>query len=193
MNEPLGQIAETCEAILLSSGLAEEAYQRYAFAANRAATYLATFRSICRKYPQKEPRTILEDLVANTSGDEGKWFAAAKGAKLYDLALKLAQKSPVDHRTLIRAADDFRETETLSALNCGLMALYWICAGRAYDVTTGEILTAYDLMLRAAVVGRCTESALRQLRKMLEDFPQDRMVKGALVGKAELWRIDTPV
>ncbi|MCX7143853.1 MAG: hypothetical protein NT123_22995 [Proteobacteria bacterium] len=189
-NEPMGQIAEACEAILLSSGLADEAYQRYAVDANQAGTYLAKFGAICRKYPHKKPEAILEDLIASTPGDEGKWFAAAKNAKLYDLAVKLAQKSPVDHRTLIRAAEDFAATEPLFALNSGLMALYWICAGRAYDATTGEILTAYNLTLAAAEVAQCKEVALKQIRDMLEGFPQERLVKGALARAAELWAAD---
>jgi len=193
LNEPLGQIAEACEAILLSSGLADEAYQRYAFDANRAGTYLTTFRAICRKYPHKTPEAILEDLVASRPGEEGKWFAAAKDAKLYDLALKLAQKSPVDHRTLIRAAADYTETEPSFAQNSGLMALYWICAGRAYDVTTGEILTAYDLTLRAAEILQSRDAVLKQIRIMLESFPQDRLVKAALARAAELWRVDPSV
>lgn len=41
LNQPLGQIAEACESILLSSSLADEAYQRYAFDAEQAGTYLA--------------------------------------------------------------------------------------------------------------------------------------------------------
>jgi tetratricopeptide (TPR) repeat protein len=180
LNEPLGLIAEACEAILISSGLKDEAYQRYAFEANHGGTYLTTFRVICRKYPHKAPEVVLNDLAVRTPGEEGKWFAAAKDAGLYDLALKLAKRSPVDHRTLIRAADDFAENEPAFALNCGLMALYWICAGRAYEATAGEVLTAYARMLRAADVAQCAEAAREQLRKMLESFPQERFVRGAL-------------
>jgi hypothetical protein len=55
-NNPDGQIARACEAILLSSGLAEEAYQRYASEANQGTTYLATFRAIAKKYPHKGKR-----------------------------------------------------------------------------------------------------------------------------------------
>jgi hypothetical protein len=188
LNEPLGRIAETCEAILLSSGLANEAYQRYSLAANRAGTYLATFRAICRKYPCMEPAEILTDLVASTPGEEGKWFAAAKDAKLYDLALKLAQMSPVDHRTLIRSAEDFAMTEPHFALISGLLALYWICAGRAYEASVGDVQKAYDLTLRAADVAHGKESALKQIRQMLEDFPQERFVKSALANANQLWR-----
>ena len=180
LNEPLGLIAETCEAILISSGLKDEAYQRYAFEANHGGTYLATFRAICRKYPHKAPELVLNDLVAHTPGEEGKWFAAAKDAALYDLALKLASRSPVDHRTLIRAADDFAEKEPGFALNCGLLALYWICEGRAYEATSGEVLTAYAQIRRAADVAHCTEATMEQLRKMLEGFPHERFVRGAL-------------
>jgi hypothetical protein len=179
-NEPEEHIAETCEAILLSSGLAEEAYQRYALVANRAGTYLATFRAICRKYPHKSPEDVLNDLVASTPGDEGKWFAAAKDAKLYDLALKLAHRSQVDHRTLIRSAQDFVTTEPQFALNSGLLALYWICAGRAYEATVGEVQRAYALTLQAADTAQGTASALARIQQILDDFPQERFVRGAL-------------
>lgn len=186
LNEPLGRIAEACEAILLSSGLADEAYQRCALAANRASTYLATFRAICRKYPHMQPADILNDLVASTPGEEGKWFAAAKDAKFYDLALTLAQRSPVDHRTLIRSAEEFAMTEPHFALNSGLLALYWICAGRAYEASVGDVLKAYDLTLRAADLAHGREPALKQIRQMLEGFPQERFVRSALANANEL-------
>ncbi len=185
-NEPSELIAEACEAILLASGLADEAYQRYALVANRAGTYLATFRAICRKYPHKQPEDVLNDLVASTPGEEGKWFAAAKDAKLYDLALKLAQRSPVDHRTLMRSAQDFVTMEPQFALNCGLLALYWICAERAYDATVGEVRRAYDLILQAADTAHGTASALERIRQMLEGFPQERFVRGALANASGL-------
>src|SRR4029078_6492406 len=95
-----------CEEILLSSGFAEEAYVRYAVEANQGTTFLATFRSIAKKYPTEAPAKILEDLVASTPGQEGKWFAAAKDAGLYDKAIALAQRTPCDLRTLTRAARD---------------------------------------------------------------------------------------
>jgi hypothetical protein len=122
----------------------------------------------------------LSDLVANTPGDEGKWFAAAKDAKLYDLALKLAQRSPVDHRTLIRSAQDFVLTEPNFALNSGLLALYWICAGRAYDATVSEVQRAYDLTLQAADTAQGTASALECIQQILDSFPQERFVRRAL-------------
>lgn len=180
LNEPIGLIAETCEAILISSDLMDEAYQRYAFEANHGGTYLTTFRSICRKYPHKAPEVVLTDLVARSPGEDGKWFAAAKDAGLYEVALRLAKQSPVDHRTLIRAAEDFAEKQPSFALNCGLMALYWICAGRAYEATTGEVLTAYSQIRHVAEITQCEDVAMDQLQKMLASFPQERFVRTAL-------------
>ena len=70
LNEPSWLIAQACEEILLSSGMANEAYERYAFEANQAGTYLATFRAICKKYPGRTPGSILADLVDRTPGNK---------------------------------------------------------------------------------------------------------------------------
>lgn len=86
-NDPGRQIAQMCEAILLSCGLSDAAYQRYAIEANQATTYLASFRAITKKHPNQQPEHVLRDLMASTPGLEGKWFAAAKDAGLYDAAI----------------------------------------------------------------------------------------------------------
>lgn len=93
----------------------------------------------------------------------------------------------MDHRTLIRSAEDFAITEPLFALNSGLLALYWICAGRAYDASVGEVRNAYDLTLRAADTTQGRESALKRIRQMLDGFPEERFVRGALTNSTELW------
>lgn len=94
LNDPGWQIAQACEAILLSSGLLDEAYRRYALEANQGTTNLATFRAIATKYPNKPPAEILRDLISSTPGAEGKWFAAAKSTGLFDVAIELATRSP---------------------------------------------------------------------------------------------------
>ncbi|MBI3106109.1 MAG: hypothetical protein HYY95_11145, partial [Candidatus Rokubacteria bacterium] len=88
-DSPVG-IARACEEILLASGRAEEAYQRYALEATRGTSYLATYHALARKYPQKGPEQLLGDLVESTPGDEGKWFATAKEVGLFDQAIQLA-------------------------------------------------------------------------------------------------------
>jgi len=86
LNDSPVAIARACEEVLLSSGFADEAYERYGLVANRAGTYLAWFRAVAKKYPHKAKAEVLADLVEHTPGEEGKWFAAAKSAKLFDEA-----------------------------------------------------------------------------------------------------------
>ena len=97
------KIDMACEEILLSSGLYEEAYKNYGVIANLGMSNLATFRNIAKKYPMKDKVEILNDLIARTPGEEGKWFATAKELGLLDLALDLANKGPCEPKTLNRA------------------------------------------------------------------------------------------
>jgi hypothetical protein len=143
-------IARACEEILLSSGFADEAYARYAIEANQGTTFLATFRSIAKKYPAKAPAKILDDLTASTPGQEGKWFAAAKDVGLYDQAIALAQRTPCDPRTLTRAARDFAATNPRFAVEAGIAALTWIAAGYGHQVTGLDVLSAYSSTAEAA-------------------------------------------
>ena len=160
-------IDRLCEEILLSSGMVEEAYQRYGLAANRAGTYLATFRAIAKRYPHKEARTILMDLVETTPGEEGKWFAAAKSVGLFDEALELARRSPCDPRTLTRAARDFAATEPAFAVGAGLLALHWLVEGYGYEITSGDVWESYDSTMEAAKQQGEAERVEKRIRELL--------------------------
>lgn len=135
LNDDPVAVARACEETLLSSGLADEAFARYAIAANQGTTFLATFRAIAKKYPTQAPAKTLADLVASTPGQEGKCFAAAKDAGLYDEAIALARRRPCDPLTLTRAARDFAVTQPRFAVEAGLAALHWTTAGYGYEMT----------------------------------------------------------
>ncbi len=143
-------IDRLCEEILLSSGMVDEAYRRYGLTANRGGTYLATFRAVARKYPHKSASDILADLVETTHGDDGKWFAAAKDAGLFQEALVLAERTPCDPRTLTRAARDHVDDEPAFALGAGLLALHWLVQGRGYEITGVDVWAAYSSTMKAA-------------------------------------------
>jgi hypothetical protein len=68
------------------------------------------------------------------------------------------------------------------------LALYWICAGRAYEATLSEVRDAYDLTIRAAEQVNGKDAILKRIRQMLEGFPKERFVRGALADASELWR-----
>ncbi|RLE17345.1 MAG: hypothetical protein DRJ65_22925 [Acidobacteria bacterium] len=139
-----------CEVILVSSGLKDEAYQRYGLTANRKGTYLAWFRAVAKKYPAKSAAEILADLVETTPGEEGKWFAAAKSAKLYEEAIVLANRTPCSPQTLTRAARDFGEKKPDFAIEAGMAALRWLVEGYGYEITGLEVRDAYSFTMKAA-------------------------------------------
>jgi hypothetical protein len=160
-------ISEACEQLLMSSGMAEEAYTRYAIEANQKTTYLATFRAIAKKYPNKEPGDILTDLVTGTPGNEGKWFAAAKSVGLYDEAAELANRSPCDPKTLTRAARDMAETEPRFALEAGMAALRWLVEGYGYEITGLDVQVAYDHTMKAAGREGCKPETFERIRQLV--------------------------
>ena len=170
INTPISAVAKVCEDILLASGLHEEAYKRYALDANQGTTHLATFRRLVKKYPHKPAIDILRNLVASEPGSEGKWFAAAKDAGLFDMAIELATKSPTDPRTLSRASRDFAEKRPDFAVSAGMAALYWMARGYGYNITASDVLEAYSSVLKAASAADVSEAQIKaQLRDVIAE------------------------
>ena len=181
LNDDPVAIARACEEILLSSGLADEAYARYGLEANRAGTNLAWFRALVRKFPYKGPDAMLADLVQMTPGQEGKWFAAAKHAALYDEALALARRSPCDPGTLTRAARDFAERRPGFAVEAGLLALHWLVEGYGYEITNLDVLAAYTHTMQAAEqLGTADETRQRIRQTVAQEADTDRFVGRSL-------------
>ncbi len=174
-------IAQACEEILLASGLADEAYQRYGLLANQASTYAAWFRSVKKKYPKKQPHELLGDLVAQTPGEEGKWFAAAKDAKLFDEAIALANRTPGSPQTLTRAARDFEHKRPEFAIEAGMAALRCLVEGYGYDITSADVSAAYKHTMQAAEhAGRAPETLKRIRDLVASETMSDRFVSKVL-------------
>jgi tetratricopeptide (TPR) repeat protein len=186
LNDPVWQIAQACETILLESDLSEEAYKRFAIEANQGTTYLATFRAIARKYPSISKETILRDLVASTPGNEGKWFAAAKDAGVFEVATELARHRSADPRTLTRAARDYAEMQPGFALTVGLAALHWMALGYGYDITGGDVLDAYTAVMQAApAAGVAADQVQAQVRALIEgSHPGSKLLQTMLGQRA---------
>ena len=179
---PDAEVDQECEAILLSSGMIEEAYERYGLRANRGATYLATFRAVARKYPHRAPREILADLVKTTPGDEGKWFAAAKEAGLYDEALALAGRTPCDPKTLTRAARDHAEEQPAFATGAGLLALHWLVQGYGYEITGADVRAAYSSTMKAAEASGKADEVRERIRQIVGAESREASSRGYLDG-----------
>jgi len=163
LNQPDMAISQACEEILLSEGLSDVAYDRYGIEANQRMTNLATFRAIVKKYPDKKSIDILNDLIEDTPGEPGKWFASAKSIGLYKKAAELAWASPVDPRTLTRAARDFVEKEPVFAVESGLAALHWISEGYGYEITGLDVWETYDHTMKAAKNAECVDETRKRI------------------------------
>jgi hypothetical protein len=173
LNNPESSIDATCEGILLNAGRADEAYERYALTANQANTGLATFRLIVKKYPQRDPKQILLDL-AESSGDTGRWFAAAKDAGFLDLALQFAKSGRTDPRTLSRAARDLLPTDAVFCLRVGRLAIERILDGFGYDLTGADIIEACDRFMAAAEKLGVTSDAKDDVARLAEKCSSQR-------------------
>lgn len=147
-----GMLAGMAEKLLLDAGRVEEAYQRYAIASTQANTHVATFRAIAKRYPDIDRDRILNDLMASTPGDEGRWFATARTLGRFELALALARAHPVDPKTLLRAAQAQLKPRPAFALEVALAALRGMAAGLGYE------LTCLDAWAARSVVRAATEA-----------------------------------
>jgi hypothetical protein len=180
---PGASVASLCEEILLSSGMSDEAYKRYALEANRGTSNLATYRAIARKYPHKQPQEILNDLIDTTPGEEGKWFATAKELGLFELALQLARTSPCDPRTLTRAARDYLEIDAAFAMCAGLSALQWLINGYGYEITGADVWEAYSNTIAAAEKVGEAENVRSVLRDGIRAKSNDNNFIGQILGR----------
>ena len=168
LNQPDAVIDQVCEEILISSGLHEEAYQRYGLGAATGNSYIARFRAVAKRYPEKDKSQILADFIGSTPGEEGKWFATAKEIKFFDLALQLANRSPCDPKTLTRAARDTLDSEPTFALGSAMAALRWLSEGWGYEITSADVVEAYDRAMEAALRLNKVDDVAGQIRQLVE-------------------------
>ncbi len=175
-----GAIDRVCERILLAKGQADEAYRRYGLNANRANTYVAWYRAVKAKYPHKGAAEVLDDLMALTPGQEGKWFAAAKEAKLFEEAVALANRTPCDPRTLTRAARDFAKRNPAFAVEAGVAALRWLADGYGYEITGADVWRAYRHTMEAAGNAGAEAAVRERVAKVVREGKGARFVEEVL-------------
>ena len=137
--------------------------------------------SFSRRCPHKAPDALLADLVQTTPGQEGRWFASAKHAELYDEALALARRSPCDPGTLTRAARDFAERRPEFAVEAGLLALHWLVDGYGYEITNLDVLAAYTHTMQVAEqLGTSVETRQRVRQIVAQEADTGRFVGRSL-------------
>ena len=128
-------------------------------------TRLALWRDLVRRYPDRDARSLLEDLIA-LHGRKGKWFAAAKTAGYLDIALDCAADREAAPATLIRAARDFEIKNPAFAAQVALQAIAHLLAGVGYEPSPLDIDVAVGhLMAASGRIGR-TAWAIEELTRL---------------------------
>jgi len=161
------QIDHFCEDVLIKSGRADDAYRRYGLKTATGSTYLAIFRQTIKRYPDRDRRQVLLDLI-EVRGERGKWFAAAKDAGLLDIALLCARDFTAEPATLVRATRDFAAKAPTFAIEIGMIALAHLLNGGGYDPEVSLVREAYGHILDAASRVDARDRAIEQVRALVE-------------------------
>lgn len=179
------EILDFCERVLLDAGRRDEAYRRYGLLSVIATNNLTVFRSTARKYPERDSRQILLDLIS-LRGEKGKWFAAAKDAGYLDIALDCAFSGETEPKTLVRAARDFAETRPEFSAKVALIAIKALLEGKGYEPSTLDIRDAYNHLLTAASRLNAVEEVRFEVKRMLANdlLCMSTAMRDALTSKA---------
>lgn len=162
------EIGRFCEDVLIRLGRRDEAYARYSLSGGRGSTYVAMWRDLVKRYPERDPREILADLI-EMHGNRGKWFAAAKDAGYFDIALQCAADLNVEPATLVRAARDFRDRDPTFAANVALQAIEHYLAGRGYEPSPRDAEAAMSHLHQSARNAGKLGWAHQMLERLLAD------------------------
>lgn len=166
------EIARFCEAVLVRQGKTDEAYHRFGLPFATGNTWLAMWRDLVRRHPDRDARGMLGDLIAR-HGRKGKWFATAKTAGYLDIALDCAADNDAEPATLIRAARDFAAGNPAFAVQVALQAIVHLLSGRGYESSPVEIDLAVDHLMAASRRLDRRGWAIEQLRHLVQSGPAE--------------------
>ena len=173
------QIDRFCEDVLIKSGRTEEAYRRYGLTTVTGPTYLSMYRETVKRYPDRDRRQVLLDLI-EARGQRGKWFAAAKDAGFVDIALLCARDFTAEPATLVRAARVFAAKEPKFAAEIGLLALERLLNGSGYDPGVSLVQEAFGHLMSAASRIGAQDWARQQAQRLTEgpcDLSRSHMLR----------------
>lgn len=176
-------ICKFCEDILVRQGKADDAYHRFGLPTAAGNTYLAMWRNLLKRYPDRDPRGVLEDLMV-IYASKGKWFATAKTAGFLDIALDCAADTSVEPATLIRAARDFVTIDPTFSVNVALHAIAHLLSGRGYEAVPSDLYAVASHLLIASTkldqVGWALQALRRLEAQQLADGPMLRQLFAAI-------------
>lgn len=163
-------IRDFCERTLIAAGRSEEAYYDYGLLLRSGNTYLSCYRSLVSKYPDIDPRQILNDLI-DTSENIGSWFASARKAGFNDIARRCAREGVVEPKTLLTAARDSLEDDPSFSYELALRALELLLAGHVYEPSVTEVRKGFDILIESAAGMGLVDWAIMGIEALLSKKP----------------------
>ena len=124
------------------------------------------WRDLVKRCPDRDPRRILEDLIA-LHGRKGKRFAAAKTAGYLDIALDCASDPEATPAPLFRG-QGISPTGTLPSRPGGLHAIAHLSVGRGFDASPDDIDEAIDHFMAANRQLDRMDRGMTELRQMAD-------------------------
>ncbi len=105
------------------------------------------------------------------------------------MALDLANRTPCDSKTLTRAARDYLDTEPAFALGSAMDTLRWLGEGWGYEVTSADVVEAYERVMDAAMRLNNMDDVNDQIRQLVES---NESASTQFVRQSLLRRLRTP-
>ena len=154
-----------CETLLLKQGRADEAYQSYGLRAANGTTNLSAYRALIRAYPDRDRRRMLLDLI-ETRDDKGKWFAAAKDAGFFDIAIECAAAYGAEPIDIGARGAGFLWQGAKIRRHCRTACSIQPSHGGGYDPRPAEAADAVKYLLTASREIAALDWALGELSKL---------------------------
>ncbi len=176
-----------CEKALLAAGRADEAYEKFGLRVVGSGTYVSLYRRLVAKYPHRDKRKILLDLI-EASGEKGKWFAAAKNLGFFDIALDCARAGQAKPATLVRATRDFADKEPEFAVEVGIESIKSLFSGASYEFpAVADVEAHYEVVMGVAAKHGLTARVKAKLSQVALRYgsPPNQFLREALVRKLQ--------
>ena len=94
----------------------------------------------------------------------------------------MVSKNPADPRTLTRAAKEFACKNPDFAIASGMASLRWISAGYGYEITSDDVLEAFNAVMEAAYSAGINASEIKlKIEKLMSAEANHQFVKSVLM------------
>jgi len=172
-----GAHAQACEAILLSYGHEEAAFDRFLVAAHRCDPSIERFGWVMRQYPSRAPRNILLALAQDDPRGTARWFDVAVFLGEIELAEEFLTEDEIGSPGVLRATINFCESAPEFALTCALAATTTAIRGNGARYSRRELRLFRQACARAASKCSSGSGVIKKIRSYVRTVDHRNLVQ----------------